>query len=549
MSSGESITKYVELSERQNGNKVFTDEYIEDCDVVNEYEVTPMESVQILYDEDNSDYIYYVKSPELNEAENNVRWKVMDDIEQYITDIDVIQNTREEVIEELTDKTNEYIRKYITVEEKNPMSELNSITKKFGMESSDSNEYTFKEDSSEKILYFVIRDMARYERLTPLLQDDYIEDISCNGPNAPTFIYHSEHGDMESNVAYKEEELNLFVSMLAQRSGKHISVAQPNVAGRLPGGYRVQLTLAKEISPKGSNFTIRRFNDEPLTPVELIEYETFSLQQMAYLWLAIENNKSLIFAGGTASGKTTSMNAVSLFIPPKSKVVSIEDTQEITLQHSNWIQSVTRDAFGQDDSSEIGMYSLLRDALRQRPEYIIVGEVRGKEAQTLFQAMSTGHTTYSTMHADDVKSAINRLEHEPINLPRQMITALDIMSIQVRTENDGELVRRCKNLVEIGGIKAKNNKLEAKSIFEYDPETDNIKSKINDSNVLEEIKIIKNWTDEDVKEELNNRMKVLKYLKSEDGESLGYIKVTKILRRYMNNSNAVLKQIENGTLV
>jgi len=210
---------------------------------------------------------------------------------------------------------------------------------------------------------------------------------------------------------------------------------------------------------------------------------------------------------------------------------------------------VTRDAFGQDDSSEIGMYSLLRDALRQRPEYIIVGEVRGKEAQTLFQAMSTGHTTYSTMHADDVKSAINRLEHEPINLPRQMITALDIMSIQVRTENDGELVRRCKNLVEIGGIKAKNNKLEAKSIFEYDPETDNIKSKINDSNVLEEIKIIKNWTDEDVKEELNNRMKVLKYLKSEDGESLGYMKVTKILRRYMNNSNAVLKQIENGTLV
>lgn len=548
MSSDNPVNKYVELSERQEGNKVFSDEYIESCELIKEYFVTSLESVQILYDEDNADYIYYIKSPELTDSENDIRWKVMSDIEQYITDVDVIQNTREEVIEELTDKTNEYIRKYMASEQKNPLAEFDNITKKFGLDYS-SEKAVYNEDSSEKILYYVIRDMAQYERLTPLLKDDYIEDISCNGPTSPTFIYHSEYGDMESNIAYKEKELNLFVSMLAQRSGKHISVAQPNVAGRLPGGYRVQLTLSKEISPKGSNFTIRRFNDEPLTPVELIEYETFSLEQMAYLWLAIENNKSLIFAGGTASGKTTSMNAVSLFIPPKSKVVSIEDTQEITLQHSNWIQSVTRDAFGQDDSSEIGMYSLLRDALRQRPEYIIVGEVRGKESQTLFQAMSTGHTTYSTMHADDVKSAINRLEHEPINLPRQMITALDIMSIQVRTENDGELVRRCKNLVEIGSVKAKNNKLEAKSIFEYDPETDNIKSNISESNVLEEIKIIKNWSTQEIKKELDNRMKVLEYLKRDDGDSINYIKVTKILRRYMNNSEAVLNQIENDTLV
>ncbi len=544
MNSDTSVEKYI-LEDHQN--KVFTEDYLDYCDIVEEYEVTEKEKVQILYDEDNSDYLYYIQSPQLNELEEQIRWKVMEDVEQYITNIDVISNTRESVIEKLEEKAIEYAEKYIKAEQKNPLSELNTIKNKFGMDSEE--ESKFCDNSLENIIYYIIRDIALYERLTPSLKDDYIEDISCNGPKSPVFVYHSEYGDMETNIQYNEEELNLFVSMLAQRSGKHISVAQPNVAGRLPGGYRVQLTLAKEISPKGSNFTIRRFADEPLTPVQLIGYETFSLEQMAYLWLAIENNKSLIFAGGTASGKTTSMNAVSLFIPPKSKVVSIEDTQEITLQHSNWIQSVTRDAFGQDDSSEIGMYSLLRDALRQRPEYIIVGEVRGKESQTLFQAMSTGHTTYSTMHADDVKSAINRLEHEPINLPRQMITALDIMSIQVRTENDGELVRRCKNLVEIGGVKAKNNKLEAKSIFEYNPETDEIKSKIDNSQVLEEIKIIKNWTDQELKQELNNRKKVLKYLKNTGDEPLGYVRVTKILRRYMNNSEAVLNQIEKDTLV
>ncbi len=530
-------------------DNVFSDEFIQSCEVIETYTVTERESIKILYDNENSDYIYYVQSPELNRYEQNIRWKVMSDIEEYIKDVDVISQSRDDIVEQLKEKSMEYTDKYITSEMKNPITEINKISKKFGMKSNkETIESKFDDESIDKIVYFVIRDMVKYNQLTPLLKDNYIEDISCNGPDIPVFIYHSEYGDMETNIVYETKELNLFVSMLAQRSGKHISVAQPNVAGRLPGGYRVQLTLAKEISPKGSNFTIRRFNEEPLTPTELINFGTFSLEQMAYLWLSIQNNKSLIFAGGTASGKTTSMNAVSLFIPPKSKVITIEDTQEITLQHTNWLQSITRDAFGNDSTSEIDMYSLLRDALRQRPEYIIVGEVRGKEAQTLFQAMSTGHTTYSTMHADDVSSAINRLEHEPINLPRQMITALDIMSIQVQTEADGENVRRCKKLVEIGSVKQKNNKLEVKTIYEYNPENDTIKSRLDDSRVLNEIKTAKNWTNQDVKDELERRKKVLNYLKNKE-DVIDYVQVTKILRRYMNNKQLVLEQIEKDILV
>lgn len=522
---------------------------IENCKVVEQYPVTESESIKILYDEEESDYIYYVDSPELKDIEQEIRWKVMRDIEEYITKIDVVSNTRDEVIEQLEEKSKEYIEKYIQSHQKNALSELTELKELLGLSEEEKTEdEQFTDESIEKITYYIIRDMARYERLTPVLQDDYIEDISCNGPNIPTFVYHSEYGNIVSNISYDKDEINLFVSMLAQRSGKHISVANPNVAGRLPGGYRVQLTLAEEISPKGSNFTIRRFNDEPFTPVQLIDFGTFSLEQMAYLWIAIENNKSLIFAGGTASGKTSSMNAISLFIPPKSKVVSIEDTREITLQHENWIQSITRDSFGNDASSSIDMYELLRDALRQRPEYIIVGEVRGNEAQTLFQAMSTGHTTYSTMHAEDVQSAINRLEHEPINLPRQMITALDILSIQYRTKANGEIVRRCKELVEVGGIKSKNNSLEVTTIFSYDPETDNIRGKLSESRILNEIKRMKNWSEDELQEEFHNRIKVLKYLKNKD-KSFDYVKITKILRRYMNDSELVLKEVENDELV
>ncbi len=523
---------------------------IEESNLIDEYPVTEEESVKILYSEEESDYIYYVETPELNSIEQEIRWKVMKDVEEYITKIDVITNTRQNVINKLKEKSKEYIENYINSHQKNALSELSELKELLGLSDGerDEDEEKIGEDSIRKISYYVIRDMALYDRLTPLLQDDYIEDISCNGPNIPTFIYHSEYGNMITNISYDEEEINLFVSMLAQRAGKHISVANPNIAGRLPGGYRMQLTLAKEISPKGSNFTIRRFNDEPFTPVELIDFGTFSLPQMAYLWLSIENNKSLIFAGGTASGKTSSMNAISLFIPPKSKVVSIEDTREITLQHENWIQSITRDSFGNDASSAIDMYDLLRDALRQRPEYIIVGEVRGKEAQTLFQAMSTGHTTYSTMHAEDVQSAINRLEHEPINLPRQMITALDILSIQARTESNGEIVRRCKELVEVGGIKSKNNSLEVTTIFEYNPESDKIRGKISESRVLEEIKTTKNWTDEDLKKEFERRIRVLKYLKNKES-SFDYIKITNILRKYMNDSEVVLEEIEKDELL
>jgi len=171
-------------------------------------------------------------------------------------------------------------------------------------------------------------------------------------------------------------------------------------------------TLGREVSDHGTNYTIRQFKDVPFTPIDLINWNTFNLDEMAFLWLCIENHKSLIFAGGTASGKTTSLNAISLFIPSNAKIVSIEDTREVELPQRNWVASVTRPSFGQDDTGDVDEFDLLEAALRQRPDYIVMGEIRGEEGRTLFQVMSTGHTTYTTFHADSVGEVIKRFTTE-----------------------------------------------------------------------------------------------------------------------------------------
>ncbi len=232
------------------------------------------------------------------------------------------------------------------------------------------------------------------------------------------------------------------------------------------------MTLGKEITTRGSTFTIRKFKEIPITPVDLIAWNTFSSETMAYLWLCIENNRSLIFSGGTASGKTSSLNAVALFIPPKAKVISLEDTRELKLPHQNWIPGLTRDSFTADGKGAIEIFALLKAALRQRPEYLLVGEVRGKEAMTLFQAMSTGHTTFSTMHADSVESAIHRLENPPISVPRTMITALDIISIQSQTYLKNKRVRRNIKLVEINDLDPNTRNIRTNDVYAWNSGTD-----------------------------------------------------------------------------
>ena len=397
----------------------------------------------------------------------------------------------------------------------------------------------------EKLLYYLQRDFLGYERIDPIKHDINVEDISCDGYNSPVFVYHSGYEQIITNVVHGEGDLDDFVVKLAQRSGKGVSKRSPQVDATLPDGSRAQLTLGTEVSDHGTNYTIRQFKEVPFTPVDLINWKTFSLDQMAFLWLAIENDKSLIFAGGTASGKTTSLNAVSLFIPSNTKIVSIEDTREVELPQRNWIASVTRPSFTESDKGDIDEFDLLEAALRQRPDYIVMGEIRGEEGRTLFQVMSTGHTTYTTFHADSVGEVLKRFTTQPINVSKTMFSALDLVSIQTSTRVRGKKVRRTKSLTEINHYDAENDEINVQDIYQWQAEGDEF-LKMGTSNTLEEIKFDRGWTTEQLNSEMFERRLVLAYLIDRGLNT--YTQVAATVQAYINDPDTILALMANDQL-
>ncbi len=399
--------------------------------------------------------------------------------------------------------------------------------------------------TKKKILYYIKRESLGYGKIDPLMKDPNIEDISCDGHEIPIFLYHRTYGSLKSNIFYfDEEELSYFVIRLAQKCGKHISIAEPMLDATIPDGSRIQMTLSTEVTTKGSTFTIRRFKADPITPPDLIGLNTVSSEILAYLWLGVENRVNALIAGGTASGKTTVLNALSLFIPRESKIVSIEETREINLPHPNWIPGVSRSGFGEIVADkmvgEIDLYDLMKAALRQRPEYIIVGEIRGKEAYVLFQAMATGHATYSTVHADSAKSLIHRLEGKPIDIPRVMLQSLDIVSLHITTRVKGKRVRRCKQIIEILDVDPTTKEILTNEVFRWDPIEDKF-IYTGKSYVLEGIRARWDLSKEEISEEIRRRADVLEWMKEKNIRT--YDEVGKVVSRYTENPDEFLMQI------
>ncbi len=473
----------------------------------------PYTLIVILFNEDVNNHLYYVVEPELSDFEE----VLLNEIKDRLRDVLLV----EEISEDEEDK------------EKVLDNKIWSIIQDYTLELTPA--------ILAKISYYIKRDFVRFGKIDALMYDDSIEDISGNGHDVPIFLYHRVHQNIATNIVYGEDELNSFIIQMAQRSGKHISVAEPMIDATMPDGSRIQMTLGTCVTAHGSTFTIRKFSDTPITPVDLIKWGTFSAEAMAYLWLCIENNKSLIYAGGTASGKTSSLNAVSLFIPEKAKIITLEDTRELKLPHPNWIPSITRDSFTADERGAVDMYDLLKAALRQRPEYLLVGEVRGKEALTLFQAMSTGHTTFSTMHADSVASAIHRLENPPISVPRTMIQALDIMSIQAQTYTKGKRVRRNLKLVEIIDIDPNTRNIRTNDIFVWDSESD-VFVRTGESKAIFDIKMRRGWGQSRIDQELYYRQKILEYMVSNEINDFNVI--SGIINAYQSTPEKVLKKLQ-----
>ena len=392
-----------------------------------------------------------------------------------------------------------------------------------------------------KLQYYLIRNFIGWSRIDALMNDPQLEDISCDGTGIPLFLYHRKYRNIKTNITFESDILNSLAITLAQRSGKHISTGSPMLDATLPEGSRLQLTLGTEVTTRGTSFTIRKFREDPYSPIELLDYGTFNVDSLVYFWLAIENNKSLLFIGGTASGKTTSLNAVSMFIPPVAKVVSIEDTREITLYHENWIASVTRPAL-MEGGTAINMFDLLRAAMRQRPEYIIVGEVRGQEAQTLFQAMNTGHTTFSTMHAGSVDAAIHRLESEPLNVPRNMVQALNIISVQALIYRGTERVRRVQEIVEIAGLDPATGNLRVNNVFLYDPIYDRY-TYTGRSQIYAEITERRGWSRDQLDSEVKVRKQILEAMQKQG--IFDYISVASLFHLFHIDRQRVFDNISD----
>lgn len=324
------------------------------------------------------------------------------------------------------------------------------------------------------IEYLLIRDKIQMGILEPFLNDTYIEDITCDGVG-PIFIEHKIFKGLKSAVEFrKSNEIDDFVIRMAERIKRPLTYRDPIVDATLPDGSRINIVYGTEISKHGSNFTIRKFSEEPASILQLIEWKTTDYMVSAYLWICLEYGMSLFVSGETASGKTTSLNAITTFLAPENKIVTIEDTPELTVPHKNWTRQVSKGkGSGEGEGGSVTMFDLLRAALRQRPNQILVGEIRGSEGAVAFGAMQTGHPVMSTFHAASVEKLIQRLCSDPINIPISHVDNLNIVIIQSAVRRpSGDMVRRMLSINELVGYDPETGGFSFVAMFVWNPITD-----------------------------------------------------------------------------
>jgi flagellar protein FlaI len=483
--------------------------------VLETYPLTePYAYASIVKDLDRGNIRYVVQEPQLNKEDQAHFQRLKDILNQVITMKPSDLQSKESAGKYLVEKSKEIFR-----------------------------DYNFKIDEATqgKLLYCIVRDNLGFGKIDSLMHDQLIEDLSCDGVNIPIFVWHRKSESIPTNIRFEtEEELDSFALRLAYMCGSHVSIAQPLLDASLPDGSRINLTFGSEVTRKGSTFTIRKFKLDPFTVTDLITFGTLSADMAAFFWYAVENRVSILVAGGIAAGKTTLLNCLSMFIKPDLKVVSIEDTPEINLPHENWIPATTRSHFGiATDSADVTLFDLLKASLRQRPDYIIVGEIRGTEAYTLFQAVSTGHLGMSTVHAESVESAVYRLESAPMNIPRTLIAGIDIILVQKRVEIKGKPVRKTVAASEIVGLDPRSGEILTNEVYRWNA-TDGTFDYTGRSYILEKIAEKTGISIEQAEEELANRKKVITWLARKNIRN--YHDVSNIIRTYLENPARVLSE-------
>ena len=399
------------------------------------------------------------------------------------------------------------------------------------------NEYL--DNLSRKLL----RDIIGYGKIDSLIQDDELEEIMIIGINKPVYVYHRKHGMMKTNIRYDDEqELTDLIDSMARQINRRIDKESPILDGRLSDGSRINATIPP-VSADGPSLTIRKFKKDPLTIIDLINSKTLSLELAAFLWLCFDGlgvrSANAIISGGTSSGKTTTLNALASFINPKERIITIEDTLELQIPHEHVIRMETRPS-NVENKGELTMNDLVKNSLRQRPDRIIVGEVRAEEAITLFTALNTGHSGFGTLHSNSARETITRLTTNPMSVPKIMIQAIDFIIMQKRIYTpSGVSYRRISEVAEVVG--SEEGVIQLNKIFEWNPETDSIENVSISSKTLTQIANLSGKSLYEINKEIENRELLLKHMANQNIHREN--EVNTILEMYYANPQKVLNRI------
>ncbi|MGB9727924.1 MAG: type II/IV secretion system ATPase subunit [Nitrososphaeria archaeon] len=506
------------------GEEVVVDPVPENAEILDEYWVREKYArVVIAKPPENSAITYYVDEVKLNPDERAAYLKISDIIARELNPAEIgkEEDVRKELLKEARRLSMKYERAFKTV----------------------------TRAGWDKINYYLERDLLGFGPLNVIINDYRVEDVSCDGVNVPIFVWHRKYESIPTNIRFLEKDaLDDYIVKLAHKSGKHVSSAFPIVDAMLFGKHRLAASFRDEVSPKGSTFTIRKFREEPFSIVDLVQMGTISDEMAAYFWMLIENRCTIMVIGGTGSGKTTILNALASLIKPGMKLVTVEETAELNLPHENWVQFVSRESYGLTGTKvgQISLFDLVKTSLRYRPDYLIVGEVRGEEAYVLFQAMATGHGGLSTLHAENIEYAIRRLVSPPMNVSETYIPLINAVILVERVtlpqpRMGMSIGRRARMVWEVEDFEKYVN------IFSWVPQDDIFLSRARDSFVLmriaERLGKSRRW----IVNELERRKIVIRWMAD---KGIHNVKdVARIVYQYYSNPDLLMSKIEEEAVI
>ena len=389
----------------------------------------------------------------------------------------------------------------------------------------------------------LLRDITGYGDIDPLIQDDDLEEIMIIGIDKPVFVYHRKYGMMKTNIKFSNTfEIMELIDSIARQINRRIDQESPILDGRLIDGSRINATIPP-VSADGPSLTIRKFRRDPMTIIDLINSKTISIELAAFFWLCFDGlgvkSANAIISGGTSSGKTTTLNALCGFINPKERIITIEDTLELQIPHEHVIRMETRPP-NIENKGELTMNDLVKNSLRQRPDRIIVGEVRAEEAITLFTALNTGHSGFGTLHSNSARETITRLTTEPMSVPKIMIQAIDFIIMQNRIyTHSGMSYRRINEVVEVVGMES--DTIQLNKIFRWNPKNDAVERVGVTSQTLNNLAEVSGKPINELYEEIENRKLVLQHMINQDIRSVS--DVNRVIELYYKNPQKVLNRI------